>query len=184
MSRDDRTTTGDPAVSRPVTVAILTASDLASRGERADASGDAIASWCRKRGYRVVARATVPDETAAIVPVLLDWSDRLDADLILTTGGTGFTARDVTPEATRAVIEREAPGLAEALRARGALETPYSNLSRGVAGLRGGTTIVNFPGGTGGVRDGLEVLDPAIDHAVELARGTSASHAPRIPPDP
>ena len=171
--------TGEPTTPRPVTVAILTASDLSSRGERADTSGDAIEAWSRARGYRVVARTVVPDETAAIVPVLLDWCDRLDADVILTTGGTGFTPRDVTPEATRAVLEGEAPGLAEALRARGALKTPYSNLSRGVAGFRGGTVIVNFPGSRGGVRDGLEVLDPVIDHAVELSRGTSVSHAPR-----
>ena len=169
--------TGDPTTPRPVTVAILTASDLCSRGKRADKSGDAIQSWCRARGYEVVARAVVPDETAAIVPVLLDWSDRLDADVILTTGGTGFTVRDVTPEATRAVLEGEAPGLAEALRARGALKTPYSNLSRGVAGFRGGTVIVNFPGSTGGVRDGLEVLGPVLNHAVELSRGTSVCHA-------
>ena len=171
--------TGDPTTPRPLTVAILTASDLGVRGERADTSGDAIESWCRARGYEVVARTVVPDETAAIVPVLLDWSDRLDADVILTTGGTGFTARDVTPEATLAVLDGEAPGLAEALRARGALKTPYSNLSRGVAGFRGGTVIVNFPGSTGGVRDGLEVLDPVLEHAVELSRGTSVSHAPR-----
>ncbi len=166
---------------RPVTVAILTASDLGARGERADTSGDAIASWCRARGYRVIARTVVPDETAAIVPALLDWSDRLGADVILTTGGTGFTARDVTPEATRAVLDGAAPGLAEALRARGALKTPYANLSRGVAGFRGNTVIVNFPGSTGGVRDGLEVLDPVLDHAVELSRGTAVSHAPRVP---
>ncbi len=171
--------TGEPTTPRPVTVAILTASDLCSVGKRADRSGDAIESWCRARGYEVVARAVVPDETAAIVPVLLDWADRLDADVILTTGGTGFTARDVTPEATRAVLEGEAPGLAEALRARGARKTPYSNLSRGVAGFRGGTVVVNFPGSTGGVRDGLEVLDPVIEHTVELARGTSVSHAGR-----
>lgn len=176
--------TGDPTPPRPLTVAILTASDLSSRGERADTSGDAIESWCRARGYEVVARTVVPDETAAIVPVLLDWSDRLDADVILTTGGTGFTARDVTPEATLAVLDGEAPGLAEALRARGARKTPYANLSRGVAGFRGGTVIVNFPGSTGGVRDGLEVLDPVIEHAVELSRGTSVSHAPRTPAAP
>ena len=176
--------TGDPTTPRPLTVAILTASDLGFRGERADTSGDAIESWCAARGYRVAARAVVPDETAAIVPVLLDWSDRLDADVILTTGGTGFTARDVTPEATRAVLDGEAPGLAEAVRARGARKTPYSSLSRGVAGFRGGTVIVNFPGSTGGVRDGLEVLDPVLQHAVELSRGTSVSHAPRTPASP
>lgn len=177
--------TGDPTTTpRPLTVAILTASDLGFRGERADTSGDAIESWCRARGYEVVARTVVPDETAAIVPVLLDWSDRLDADIVLTTGGTGFTARDVTPEATRAVLDGEAPGLAEALRARGALKTPYSNLSRGVAGFRGATVIVNFPGSTGGVRDGLAVLDPVLEHAVELSRGTSVSHAPRTPASP
>jgi molybdenum cofactor synthesis domain-containing protein len=158
-------------------VAILTISDAGSRGERADLSGDAIAEWAEARGHAVAERALVPDDTPAIVRTLAAWADGDRADLILTTGGTGLTARDVTPEATRAVLEKEAPGIAEAIRAAALPAFPRAALSRGLAGVRGRTLIVNLPGSPGGVRDGLAVLDGIAAHAVELVRGTGTAHA-------
>jgi molybdenum cofactor synthesis domain-containing protein len=158
-------------------VAILTISDAGSRGERADLSGDAIAEWAEARGHAVAERALVPDDTPAIVRTLAAWADGDRADLILTTGGTGLTARDVTPEATRAVLEKEAPGIAEAIRAAALPAFPRAALSRGLAGVRGRTLIVNLPGSPGGVRDGFAVLDGIAAHAVELVRGTGTAHA-------
>jgi molybdenum cofactor synthesis domain-containing protein len=157
-------------------VAILTISDACSRGERPDASGDHLVAWVRERGHVLAGRALVPDETVPIVRTLIEWADRDEADLVLTTGGTGLTERDVTPEATRAVLEREAPGIAEALRMSIYPRFPRAALSRGLAGTRGRTLIVNLPGSPGGVADGLAVLDGFIDHAVELVRGDNTSH--------
>jgi molybdenum cofactor synthesis domain-containing protein len=157
-------------------VAILTISDACARGERADGSGDAIAAWAAERGHEVAARSLVPDETGPIARTIAEWADGEGADLILTTGGTGLTARDVTPEATRAVLEREAPGIAEAIRASAVPRFPRAALSRGLAGVRGRSLIVNLPGSPGGVRDGLAVLDGIVDHAVDLVRGINTSH--------
>lgn len=160
-------------------VAVLTVSDGVSRGERQDASGDAIEAWVREQGDALAARSVVPDEAAAIRQALVDWADGDVADVVLTTGGTGLTDRDVTPEATAAVLERMAPGFSEAMRSSGAASTPYSWLSRGVAGTRRRTLIINLPGSTGGVRDGLRVLAPLLPHAVALIRGqdTQQHHA-------
>ncbi len=157
-------------------IAILTISDAGHRGERADASGDAIAAWAAARGYSLAHRRLVPDETGPIASTLAQWADGDSADLVLTTGGTGLTPRDVTPEATRVVLDKEAPGIAEALRVAVYPRFPRAALSRGTAGVRGRTLIVNLPGSPGGVRDGLAVLEGIVEHAVELVRGHRTAH--------
>ena len=159
-------------------VAVLTISDATSRGERADGSGDAAAAWVQSISAQLVARAVVSDDAVPIVRQLLDWCDGGAADLVLTTGGTGLSARDVTPEATRAVIEREATGLAERLRAVTGADFPRAALSRGVAGVRERTLIVNLPGSTSGVREMLAALEPIVAHAVDIVRGAPTDHSP------
>ena len=160
----------------PLRVAILTVSDAGSRGEREDTSGDAIARWAGERHYEVAERSLVPDETGEIVRILVQWADSGEVDLILTTGGTGLTSRDVTPEATGAVLDRHAPGIAEALRMTAYPRLPAAALSRGLAGVRGRTLIVNLPGSPGGVGDGLAVLAGFVDHAGDLLRDLQRGH--------
>jgi molybdopterin adenylyltransferase len=157
-------------------IGILTVSDLGALGQRADTSGDAILAWAGERGYEVAVRSVVPDETDRVAGKLSRWADSGEVDVILTTGGTGLTARDVTPEATEAVVDRIAPGIADALRASAAPDFPRAWLSRGVAGTRGKTLIINLPGSTGGVTDGLAVLERFLDHAVDLVTGNQTDH--------
>jgi molybdopterin adenylyltransferase len=156
-----------------VNAAVLTVSDGVSAGEREDTSGAVLEQLLREEGFEVT-RRVVADDAGLISEALVDLAGD-GALLILTTGGTGFAPRDVTPEATREVVERDAPGLAEAIRADAIARTPHALLSRGVAGLRGRTLVVNLPGSPGGCRDGFAVIRPALRHGLELAAGDTAT---------
>ena len=162
-------------------IGILTISDLGAVGQRDDTSGDAILDWAAERGYEVVVRSIVADETDRIAGKLARWADSGEVDVVLTTGGTGLTERDVTPEATAAVLEREAAGISEAIRAASGPGFPRAWLSRGRAGTRGKTLIVNLPGSANGVKEGLAVLAQFLDHAVDLLSGTNTTHDARRP---
>jgi molybdenum cofactor synthesis domain-containing protein len=160
----------------PITAAVVTVSDKGYTGEREDVSGPLLADLLHEMGTQVVSQAIVPDEQFGIRRVLTALADEMQVDLVVTTGGTGPTPRDVTPEATRAVIEREVPGLAEVLRFEGYRKTPLAVLSRGVAGIRGGTLIVNLPGSPKAVREGMETLAPILPHAIRMVRGVDTGH--------
>jgi molybdenum cofactor synthesis domain-containing protein len=150
-------------------VSIMTASDRSSRGERPDASGPLLAESLPGDRFEIVRLEVVPDEEEAISNRLRLWAQ--DSDLILTTGGTGFSPRDVTPEATLKALDRQAPGISEALRAEGLKKTPFAMLSRGVSGMIGSALVINLPGSPKAIREGMEVLLPVLDHALGLLRG-------------
>ena len=156
---------------------ILTVSDRSARGKREDASGPVLARLVEEYAWTVSSRSILPDNESAIRELLIAWADGGELDVILTTGGTGFSPRDVTPEATRLVIEREAPGLAEAMRAASLRITPHAMLSRVVAGIRRRTIIINLPGSPKGAAENLLVVIPVLPHAVQLLREDPASES-------
>ena len=156
---------------------ILTLSDRSSRGERSDSSGPALAALIQKEGWLLVRQSLLPDDETAIREMLSSWADSGEIDVILTTGGTGFSPRDVTPEATRAVIKRQAPGLAEAMRAASLKVTPHAMLSRIVTGIRGKTLIINLPGSPKGAVENLQVIIPVLPHAIQLLHEDPASES-------
>jgi len=160
-----------------IRAAILTISDRSSQGERADLSGPALAKLIAQQGWLVANREIVPDELPDIKSKLAEWADSGDVDLVLTTGGTGFSPRDVTPEATLAVISRSAPGIAEAMRAASLQLTPHAMLSRAVAGIRARTIIINLPGSPKAACENLKVAIPVIPHAVQLLNEDPDSEA-------
>ena len=156
---------------------VITVSDRGSRGERVDGSGPAVEEMLRKIGIDIVGRQIIPDEKEIIRRTLLEWCDGGDADLILTTGGTGVSPRDVTPDATGEVIDREVPGMAEAMRRHSAVLTPHAMISRALAGIRGRTLIINLPGSPKGATENLSVLLPALNHAIEKIKGDTSECA-------
>lgn len=160
-------------------VAILTVSDKGSRGEREDLSGAAINEWVERMRGEVVKHEVVPDEPRSIIEKLKNYCDNLGVDLVFTTGGTGFSPRDNTPEATAAVIEKLAPGVSEAIRAEGLKNTPMAMLSRAIAGIRRNTLIVNLPGSRRGVVESLVAIEPVVEHAVEILKGEGGECGPQ-----
>ena len=167
---------------RLIRAAVLTVSDKGSRGERVDESGAALVAALEDLGAAVVERALVPDERAQIAAALVRLADEAGANLVLTTGGTGFTSRDVTPEATLDVLDRQAPGFAEAMRAGSLASTPHAMLSRAVSGLRGRTLIINMPGSPRACREQFAMIAPALPHAIEKVLDLGGDCAP--PPAP
>ncbi len=162
-----------------IRIGILTVSDRSFRGERDDASGPVLVEMAKKQDWGVVETLIVPDELGVLRDTLILWADSGDMDIILTTGGTGFSPRDITPEATRSIVDKLAPGLTEAMRAESLKVTPHAMLSRSVAGIRGRALIVNLPGSPKAARENLDVVLPVLEHAVQLLRedeGAEAGH--------
>ncbi len=157
-------------------VAVLTVSDGCFNGQRQDRSGEIIRDWVSNSGYILVEGSVLPDEKDLIANKLKSWTDSGLVDVILTTGGTGFSPRDVTPEATGMIIEKDAPGLANVLQSHGMKKTPFAALSRGLVGTRGCTLIANFPGNTEGVKDCLEAVEMFLQHIVDLLNGHTEKH--------
>jgi molybdenum cofactor synthesis domain-containing protein len=155
---------------------ILTISDRSSRGERSDESGPALVKLVQERNWQVIRRHVLPDDVDAIKSLLTKWADSDEFDVLLTTGGTGFAPRDVTPEATRAIVERLTPGLDEVMRAASLKITPYAMLSRAKSGIRRRTLIVNLPGSPKGACENLVVIFPVLEHAVKLLRDEDSGH--------
>jgi len=165
-------------------IGVLTISDRSARGERADASGPALVEAILEQGWSVVRQEVLPDDQEALRETLATWADSGEMDILLTTGGTGFSTRDVTPEATQRVIERAAPGLAEAMRSASLLKTPHAMLSRATAGIRRRTLIVNLPGSPKAALENLQVILPVLPHAVQLLTDSSQGEAGHFPKQP
>jgi len=165
-----------------IRAAILTISDRSSRGERPDASGPILIEIIKKNGWYISAARIIPDDREEIQKVLIEWADSGEIDLILTTGGTGFSPRDITPEATLAVIDRSAPGLAEAMRHASLMITPNAMLSRAIAGIRSHTLIVNLPGSPKAAEENLNTILPVLPHAVQLLQDDPGSEAGHLRP--
>lgn len=161
----------------PMRIAILTVSDRSARGERKDASGPALQQAALDQGWQVVRRDIVADDQQLLEDVLAEWADDGQIDVLLTTGGTGFSPRDVTPEATLEVVDRFVPGLCEAMRAESLKQTPHAMLSRAAAGIRGQTLIVNLPGSPKAALENLAVIAPVLPHAVQLLRESPDAEA-------
>ena len=155
----------------PIRAVVITVSDACSRGERKDESGDALRQLLKEAGAEIVDTKIVPDDLTPLTETLREFADRADINLIVSTGGTGFGPRDNTPEATLAIIQRQAPGLAEAMRIETLKQTPMAMISRGVCGIRSGTLIVNLPGSPKAVRESFAVIRPVLSHAIALLAG-------------
>ena len=156
---------------------VLTVSDRSARGDRADSSGPELIKAIEVEGWQVTRKGIVPDEPALLRDTMTSWADSGDVDILLTTGGTGFAPRDVTPEATRAIVDRDAPGLAEAMRLASAAKSKHAMLSRAVAGVRGNVLIINLPGSPKAAVENLQTVIPVLEHAVQLLRGDPAAEA-------